>query len=926
MAISSTREINLIQTTVTLGDLSDISAASPITGQVLEYTGAGWEAQTPPSPILDLDDIPNVDLTTVPPVVGEALVWDGVNWVPGDGGSVQMLDDLSDVTIDTLVNGQTLVYVAAQGKFFNVFLSSDNVVEGGTNLFYTDIRVDNKLTQTPINTIGNVDADGAVDGEALIYDGTTELWTHMPITLAELGDIENVDTTAKVNSDVLVWSSGLNLWVPGAPTARPVSLDDLTDVDVTTSSTGAVIEKQPSGLWTHINLNNRISTIASNLDDAQVIGDHDDVELAGLIDSQVLTWSTAMSKWVPTTLGAGLGPFAMDGLTDAYVPVTPTDGMFLKWDSLSPGSAWKSRFISSSDLTDSGSIAYQSDLKLENLLDVSIPAPIGLTPGEVLGWNGASWVNLSLPGGGDLLSTNNLADIGDAQTAATNLIDPSSTFNNTNLAWQSTYSSGSLPPADEHLGMIAWAPDLEKLMASLDPPEFDPDGPAFPLPPIDPPPAWFEVWTELSLAGIGDLPDVDLGGILPGQVLAYDHINEKFIPLDPAAASLGSINDLGDVDTTGLTDEDYLYYDSGTFTWRPRQLITDNISEGATNFYFTNTRFDTRFTTRPINDLVNVSIGAITTGQVLTWTGSTWTNDDPSVGDFKRTSVNDEAISTTKALLATDEKYQFLDCDGAGANTDVVLPPLPANEIDFVFVNTGATYSLVIKDASTPIITIGPGEEAKAAYDSVSGWLAGTLVTANPTATVPIEVNQENLLAAKVLLTTDDEYQFLNPDTNGADTDVVLPSAPSPALRFTIQNEGSTYNLVVKDGVTPVETLVSGSQTTFIYDSTPGAWVVLAGSAGTGGVGDGLATVNVETLSANKALADASETYQFLDPNGATRDVTLPVSPSTGRIFVIQNAGTADDLDIKQGLTSIEVISSGDQTSLLYDGTNWRIV
>ena len=100
----------------------------------------------------------------------------------------------------------------------------------------------------------------------------------------------------------------------------------------------------------------------------------------------------------------------------------------------------------------------------------------------------------------------------------------------------------------------------------------------------------------------------------------------------------------------------------------------------------------------------------------------------------------------------------------------------------------------------------------------------------------------------------------------------------------------------------------------------------MAGSAGTGGVGDGLATVNVETLSANKALADASETYQFLDPNGVTRDVTLPVSPSTGRIFVIQNSGVTTDLDIKEGLTSIEVISSGDQTSLLYDGTNWRIV
>jgi hypothetical protein len=61
----------------------------------------------------DLDQLGDVDLTTVAPTIGQTLVWNGTDWVPGAAsGGASNLDDLTDVDTTTLVPavGNTLVF------------------------------------------------------------------------------------------------------------------------------------------------------------------------------------------------------------------------------------------------------------------------------------------------------------------------------------------------------------------------------------------------------------------------------------------------------------------------------------------------------------------------------------------------------------------------------------------------------------------------------------------------------------------------------------------------------------------------------------------------------------------------------------------------------------------------------------------------
>jgi len=67
--------------------------------------------------VVYIDDLEDVDTTTNAPIVGQVLVWDGVNWVPGSGlgggdffadGSVPMTGDL-DMGGNDIINVGTVV-------------------------------------------------------------------------------------------------------------------------------------------------------------------------------------------------------------------------------------------------------------------------------------------------------------------------------------------------------------------------------------------------------------------------------------------------------------------------------------------------------------------------------------------------------------------------------------------------------------------------------------------------------------------------------------------------------------------------------------------------------------------------------------------------------------------------------------------------
>jgi hypothetical protein len=76
-----------------------------------------------------MDDLTDADTTTVAPQLDDVLTWDGNNWVPaaptGGGGGAAALDDLSDVTITTPVDGDILL--RQSGAFINIALTSIDI-------------------------------------------------------------------------------------------------------------------------------------------------------------------------------------------------------------------------------------------------------------------------------------------------------------------------------------------------------------------------------------------------------------------------------------------------------------------------------------------------------------------------------------------------------------------------------------------------------------------------------------------------------------------------------------------------------------------------------------------------------------------------------------------------------------------------------
>jgi len=109
------------------------------------------------------------------------------------------------------------------------------------------------------------------------------------------------------------------------------------------------------------------------------------------------------------------------------------------------------------------------------------------------------------------------------------------------------------------------------------------------------------------------------------------------------------------------------------------------------------------------------------------------------------------------------------------------------------------------------------------------------------------------------------------------------------------------------------------------YTDETGIQTVSAGDVG------GLYGINVETLTGDKTLTSGTdEIYQFLNPDGANRVITLDTaSASAGDRWIIRNqsANTITYyLNIQQAAATIDKCYSGGVKEYIFDGTNWKFV
>lgn len=80
------------------------------------------------------------------------------------------------------------------------------------------------------------------------------------------------------------------------------------------------------------------------------------------------------------------------------------------------------------------------------------------------------------------------------------------------------------------------------------------------------------------------------------------------------------------------------------------------------------------------------------------------------------------------------------------------------------------------------------------------------------------------------------------------------------------------------------------------------------------------------TASATITLTVTSSAYQFVDCDGADRNIDLP-TPATGTGFVIKNVGSANTLTVRDaGASTVTTLAADESCVVIYDGVAWELL
>ena len=167
------------------------------------------------------------------------------------------------------------------------------------------------------------------------------------------------------------------------------------------------------------------------------------------------------------------------------------------------------------------------------------------------------------------------------------------------------------------------------------------------------------VFTDLTASGTVSLGahsgtlTGDTTGSHTGNVLAANTDVILNVGSGPAMLT-GQVSSLANHDTDDLSEgSTNLYYTDTRWDNRLATKTTDNVIEGASNLYYTNARADARINAANLTDLNNVTIASANAGEVLTWSGTAWINQAQSQ-NVVNSSVDDDN-STTAISGATLE-------------------------------------------------------------------------------------------------------------------------------------------------------------------------------------------------------------------------------------------------------------------------------
>jgi hypothetical protein len=384
-----------------------------------------------------------------------------------------------------------------------------------------------------------------------------------------------------------------------------------------------------------------------------------------------------------------------------------------------------------------------------------------------------------------------------------------------------------------------------------------------------------------NIANIGGLPPANtyrgMFAAVNGAGGAYYSNGTEWLRLDTAL-----LNDLNDVNTAGVTNGQVLAYQSGN--WIPTTLAagpatTTNLPEGA-NLYHTSARVDARIELAELSDLLDVSNTVATNGQYLAWnsTTSNWVPTTPTGSTF------------TSPLTTKGDLHTY-------STTDARLP-------------IGANGTFLVADSTT---TTGLRWQAPADTDDIAEgttnlYYTDARVTTRFNTLIPAVAKGDILVQGATVLSR------LPVGSN--DQVLLADSTTATGLRWGAVNSGGG----TLAGLSDVAITSPAQGQVLTWNATTSRWNAANLS--------NQVSLNRQTLTGALTLTLSSAGTQHLDPDGANRDVLLPLNPTVGTRFRILNLAPAFNILVKNPNTTVTVLTLGNsstsiQAEFTWDGVDW---
>ena len=375
----------------------------------------------------------------------------------------------------------------------------------------------------------------------------------------------------------------------------------------------------------------------------------------------------------------------------------------------------------------------------------------------------------------------------------------------------------------------------------------------------------------------------------------FDDVNDRVTTIEGSfAVSVNGLTGTVVLDTDNISEgSTNLYYTQGRFDTAFGAKTTDNLTEGSTNVYFTDARTQTAMNSISVDALsdVDTTTAGPSVSDVLTWDGTNWkplAAPGATGGEANTGSNVGTGAGLFKQKAGVDlELYSLRTSD-----TNITVTQNTGNNtVDLAFVPSADinVQSQKITNLATP--AAGTDAATKAYVDSLAGSGTLDILADDGSTTITIDLSTEQLTIA---------------GTANEITSTVAGNVVTLGLPSTINVNAATATQLANVRNINLTGAVTGTAT---FDGTGDADITTAYTGLNVTLGTDTTGSYVESISGNNGL--------LVTGGGAGEGTTPVISLDTGSSATMQNLTITGNLEVQGTTTTISTTNTTITDSLI---------